>query len=69
MILVSGATGLNGSAIIREFVRAREPVRALVRNRDKAKAFGDAPGVEILVGDMSKPETLGAAFEGSPACS
>jgi len=30
MILVTGATGLSGSAVIREFVRQKKPVRVLV---------------------------------------
>jgi uncharacterized protein YbjT (DUF2867 family) len=64
MILVTGATGLSGSAILREFVRAGQPVRALVRDRGKAEALAHGSAVEVALGDMSKPETLGAAFDG-----
>ncbi len=64
MVLVTGATGLNGSAIIRQFVGARAPVRALVRDRAKAEALGVAPNVAVVLGDMGKPETLGAALAG-----
>jgi uncharacterized protein YbjT (DUF2867 family) len=35
MMLVTGAAGLNGSAVINEFARHNEQVRALVRDRDK----------------------------------
>jgi len=64
MILVTGATGLNGSAVIREFARQKESVRALVRHWDKAHALAlDAlPTVEMVEGDMLRPETLGTAL-------
>src|SRR5262245_65963650 len=62
MILVTGAAGLNGSAIIREFASHGEPVRALVRNRAKAGAFDLFPTVEVVEGDMNRPETLGQAL-------
>jgi uncharacterized protein YbjT (DUF2867 family) len=64
MILVTGATGLNGSAAIREFVRRREPVRALVRSAAKAASGGVPANVEVVEGDMLRPETLGAALDG-----
>lgn len=66
MILVTGATGLNGSAVIREFAQQREPVRALVRNRAKARALelDTFPTVELVEGDMLQTETLGAALYG-----
>ena len=43
MILVTGATGLSGSAVIREFARQQTPVRALVRSRAKAQALEMLP--------------------------
>ena len=64
MILVTGATGLSGSAVIREFARQAEPVRALVRNRAKARMFETLSTVEVVEGDMLRPEVLGAALEG-----
>jgi uncharacterized protein YbjT (DUF2867 family) len=63
-ILVTGATGLAGSAVIREFVRNRYPVRALVRSRAKARAFEAFPTVELVEGDMTRPATLEAALSG-----
>lgn len=63
MILITGATGLGGSAAVREFVRRGESVRALVRSEAKAKALGEPSEVEVVAGDMGKPETLGAALE------
>lgn len=64
MILVTGATGLSGSIVVQEFARQQTPVRALVRNRAKARAFESFPTVELVEGDMLRPETLGAALHG-----
>jgi putative NAD(P)-binding protein len=64
MILVTGAAGLSGSIVIREFVRQQQPVRALVRDRTKAKSLGQLPTVEVVEGDMLRPETLNAALDG-----
>ncbi|GHO89692.1 SDR family oxidoreductase [Dictyobacter formicarum] len=64
MILVTGVNGLIGSAVIREFARQQYPVRALVRNRAKAQALETLPGVEVVEGDMLRPETLGRALDG-----
>src|SRR5215467_2922956 len=58
MILVTGAAGLNGSAVIREFSRNGVAVRALVRDRSKAVALAELPGVELVEGDMARTETL-----------
>jgi uncharacterized protein YbjT (DUF2867 family) len=63
-ILVTGATGLAGSAVIREFVWNGYPVRALVRSRAKARAFQAFPTVELVEGDMSRPATLQEALSG-----
>src|SRR5262245_32235052 len=63
-ILVTGASGLAGSAVIREFIRSGFPVRALVRNRAAAGALEAFPTVEVVEGDMLRPETLTAALSG-----
>lgn len=63
MILVTGAAGLSGAHIVRELAAQRVPFRALVRNRSKAASL--LPDhVDIVEGDMSRPETLGPALEG-----
>jgi uncharacterized protein YbjT (DUF2867 family) len=63
-ILVATGSGLAGSAVIREFVRNKYSVRALVKSRTNARAFAAFPTVEIAEGDMSRPETLTAALSG-----
>jgi uncharacterized protein YbjT (DUF2867 family) len=64
MILLTGATGSAGSFISNEFVRQRQPVRVLVRNRAKATALEKVSTVEIAEGDMSRPSSLGSALDG-----
>jgi uncharacterized protein YbjT (DUF2867 family) len=62
MILVTGATGLSGSAVIREFARQQIPVRALVRSRAKAHDLEEFSTVELVEGDMLRAETLTEAL-------
>jgi uncharacterized protein YbjT (DUF2867 family) len=62
MILVTGATGLNGSALLRLLSAKGITTRALVRSRARAEAIAALPGVEIVEGDMARPETLGVAL-------
>jgi uncharacterized protein YbjT (DUF2867 family) len=64
MILLTGATGLAGSFIANEFVRQREPVRILARNRAKAAGLEKIPTVEVVEGDMSRRSGLGSALDG-----
>src|SRR5262249_33727112 len=64
MILVTGAGGLNGSAIVREFSRNSVAVRALVRDRSKAVALAELPYVELAEGDMARTETLDCVLRG-----
>jgi uncharacterized protein YbjT (DUF2867 family) len=64
MILVTGATGLNGGELVRLLSARGVPVRALVRNTRKAEALAALSNVEIVEGDMARPETLPAALRG-----
>ena len=64
MILVTGATGLNGSELVQRLSARGVPVRALVRSAAKAERFSALPNVEIVQGDMARPETLGGALHG-----
>jgi uncharacterized protein YbjT (DUF2867 family) len=47
MILITGANGLAGSAVIREFARQQSPVRALVRSCAKAQALAGLSNVNL----------------------
>jgi uncharacterized protein YbjT (DUF2867 family) len=64
MILVTGATGLNGRALLQRLSAMGVPARALVRNTAKAAGLSALPGVEIVEGDMARPETLTTALKG-----
>ena len=64
MILVTGATGNNGAEVIKELSRKNVPVRAMVRDTEKAKNAGiKLPHVELVKGDFDKPETLLTALD------
>lgn len=59
--LVAGATGQTGRRIVERLVERGIPVRGLVRNLESAKE--ELPKeVELVVGDVLKPETLQAAI-------
>jgi NAD(P)H-binding len=55
-VLVIGSTGSVGRHVLEEAVRAGHHVRALVRSPDRAR--GLPAGVEVVVGDVTRPETL-----------
>ena len=63
MILVSGATGTNGSALVEELASRGVQVCAMVRTPEKTGAV-EREGVEAVVADFGEPETLDAALEG-----
>ncbi len=63
MILVTGATGFVGGHLVRRLRKGGLPVRALVRNPEKAKSL-EGLGVEISVGDISDAASLDAAMKG-----
>lgn len=61
---VAGATGRTGRRIVEQLVQREIPVRALVRNREKA-AETLPPQAEIVVGDVLKPAQLREAIADS----
>ncbi len=65
-VLVVGATGKTGRHIAEQLSTdgSDTTVRAMVRDRAKAD-FADA--VEVVIGDVLKPDTLKAAMEGCDA--
>ncbi|MFL0706092.1 SDR family oxidoreductase [Cylindrospermopsis raciborskii] len=58
---VAGATGQTGQRIVEELVSRNIPVRALVRDEQKARNLLPSQ-VELIVGDILQPETLVAAL-------
>ncbi len=63
MILVTGATGKVGQEVVRQLAAAGVPARALVREPTRASHIR-IPGIEIVVGDLARPESLPPAFAG-----
>lgn len=63
MILVTGATGSNGTEIIKRLAARNVQVWAMVRDRAKAKDI-EIANVEIVEGDFDRPETLQRALIG-----
>ena len=63
MILVTGATGNVGGAVLEQLVQAGHEVRVLVRDPNKLGPVGEE--VSVVKGDLAKPETLDAAFAGA----
>jgi uncharacterized protein YbjT (DUF2867 family) len=63
VILVTGATGLVGGAVVRQLAAQGVAVRALVRSPERAAGLA-GPTVQAVVGDFARPETLGPALDG-----
>ena len=59
-VLITGATGRIGRAVLDQLAETGVPVRALVRRPDPAAAL--PADVEIVTGDLTVPESLDAAL-------
>ena len=64
-VLVVGATGSIGRLVVEEAICQGHAVRALVR--DPAKARRLPPEAQVVVDDVTRPETLARAVEGVDA--
>ncbi|HBZ01339.1 MAG TPA: hypothetical protein DEO84_08490 [candidate division Zixibacteria bacterium] len=62
-ILVTGATGQQGGAVIRHLIKAGQKVRAFTRHPEKAEKLKKM-GVEIVAGDLTDRESVAKALEG-----
>lgn len=61
--LVTGASGFIGQAVTRRLLAAGEPVRVLVRSRERFAALG-IEGVEVVEGDITDAEAVTRAVRG-----
>lgn len=64
-ILVTGATGKTGGAVIAQLLEKGWPVRAIVRSRDARSERLERLGVETVVADMYDPDQLLQAMDGT----
>jgi len=64
-VLVVGATGSIGRLVVEEAVRQGHAVRALVRTPGKAR--GLPPNAEVVLGDVTRSDTLPGAVDGVDA--
>ncbi len=62
-ILVTGATGNTGSALVPALLESGEDVRVFVRDEAKAQPLKDL-GAEVVVGDLDQPDTIAPAVVG-----
>ena len=64
-VLVVGATGSIGRLVVKESIQQGYPTRALVRHPDKARWL--PAEADIVVGDVTRPDTSSAAVAGIDA--
>ncbi|MBD0275713.1 MAG: SDR family oxidoreductase [Acetobacteraceae bacterium] len=64
MVLVTGATGSNGTELTKLLASRGVPVRAMVRSRDKARAVASLAGVEAVLGDFDDAASVERALRG-----
>src|SRR5207253_11180290 len=64
-VLVIGATGSIGRLAVDEALRRGHAVRALVRDPGRASRL--ARGAQVIIGDVTRPNTLAGALEGVDA--
>ncbi|MEU1531063.1 NmrA family NAD(P)-binding protein [Streptomyces fagopyri] len=63
LVLIPGAGGVGRTVF--EHLRAHDvPVRFMVRRDDERAAELRALGAEVVIGDLTRPETVAAALEG-----
>lgn len=66
LILVTGATGTQGGAVIRNLMDKGWELRALTRNPESEKAIAlKELGVDVFKGDMNDPESLKESLSGA----
>ena len=64
MILITGAAGKTGRAVIRTLAPCGEPVRALVHSGEQARVVEDLGARDTVVGDMRADAVLVQAMRG-----
>ncbi|SFF66939.1 NmrA family NAD(P)-binding protein [Streptomyces mirabilis] len=63
LVLITGAGGV-GRTVLEQLRAQGVPVRVMVRRDDDRAAGLRALGAEVVIGDLTRPETVAAALEG-----
>jgi len=66
-VLVSGANGRTGRAVIKALVSRGAAVRAFIRKPEQADGLKALGATSVAVGDMLAPDTIAAATKGCDA--
>jgi len=64
LILVTGAAGKTGAAVVEQMLERGFPVRGVVRRRDERSARLEALGAEVVVGDLHDLKSMREAMQG-----
>jgi NAD(P)H dehydrogenase (quinone) len=67
VILVTGAAGKTGRAVVRALQERGAAVRALVYRAAQVQGLKQAGAQDVIVGDMRRPDTWSAATQGARA--
>ena len=63
LVLIPGAGGV-GRAVFEQLRAQDVPVRVMVRREDERAAELNRLGAEVVIGDLTRPETVAAALQG-----
>src|SRR5215813_1301276 len=63
LVLIPGAAGV-GRAVFKQLRARNVPVRVMVRREDERAAELKRLGAEVVIGDLTRPETVAAALQG-----
>jgi uncharacterized protein YbjT (DUF2867 family) len=66
-VLVTGANGKTGRAVVAAIAKTGATVRAFIRKAEQAAALKALGAAESAVGDMDAPETIAPALKGCTA--
>ncbi len=64
MILITGAGGFSGSHIVARLAKQGAQVRAMAHSRESARTRLHSQGIDVIIADTTRPETLRPALEG-----
>lgn len=62
-VLVTGASGFVGAAVVRQLLAAERPVRVMIRASSDRRNL-DGVDVEVVTGDLTDPDSLRRAVRG-----